>query len=86
VRRPGPRPAAHVEGKDGGEVLMPLYEYVCRACGSRTEVRHTIAEARPSRCVACGGVLERVFTPPSGPRRRWSPWATNDPSAPAKVP
>jgi len=64
---------------------MPLYEYACNACGSRTEVRHVIAEPPPSRCAACGGALERVFTPPSAPRRRWSPWATTDPSAPAKA-
>ena len=64
---------------------MPLYEYACLACGSRTEVRHAIAEPPPSRCTACGGALERVFTPPSAPRRRFSPWATTDPSAPAKA-
>ena len=64
---------------------MPLYEYECQTCGSRAEVRHAIADPPPSCCAACGGPLERVFTPPSGTRRRWSPWATTDPSAPAKA-
>lgn len=64
---------------------MPLYEYACQTCGSRTEVRHGIHEVAPTRCPACGGVLERVFTVPSGSSRRmWNPWGTRARSAPAR--
>ena len=84
MRLPARSRRAHAEHKTT-EHLMPLYEYACHACGTRTEVRHAITEPPPGSCAACGGPLERVFTPPSSPRRRWSPWATTDPSAPAKA-
>ena len=43
---------------------MPLYQYVCQACGSQREVRHGINESPSAECPACGGALERVFTAP----------------------
>jgi len=65
---------------------MPLYEYACEACASRIEVRHGLSEPAPAWCPACGGALQRVFTPPGGSTRRlWSPWATPTRSAPARV-
>ncbi len=65
---------------------MPLYEYGCQNCGTRIEVRHGVTEAPATRCAACGGALERVFTVPGGNTRRlWSPWATFHRSSPVKA-
>ena len=44
---------------------MPMYEYVCRNCGSRITIRIPFAElgtTKPS-CANCGSPMERVFTP-----------------------
>jgi putative FmdB family regulatory protein len=43
---------------------MPLYQYICRSCGSPTEIRHGINDKPDARCTECGGELERVFTVP----------------------
>lgn len=42
---------------------MPLYEYQCRACGKRTEVRHGFKETFEDACVECGGEMARVYSP-----------------------
>ncbi|TAM56371.1 hypothetical protein EPN52_14785 [bacterium] len=39
---------------------MPLYEYLCRDCRVRHDIRHGFDETA-GPCPACGGVLERVF-------------------------
>ena len=39
---------------------MPIYEYVCRACGSRTELLLKMGQA-PGSCSECGGDLRRVY-------------------------
>lgn len=36
------------------ETPMPIYEYVCQACGHETEILHGISEAPPKKCPACG--------------------------------
>lgn len=33
---------------------MPIYEYICQACGHETEILHGISEAPPKKCPACG--------------------------------
>jgi putative FmdB family regulatory protein len=33
---------------------MPIYEYVCSACGQRTEAWQKMSEAPLSDCPACG--------------------------------
>ncbi len=43
---------------------MPIYQYVCKACDAPVEIRHGVGESSPRTCPACGGLLERVFTPP----------------------
>jgi putative FmdB family regulatory protein len=43
---------------------MPTYLYACVSCRTEQEVRHPIDAAPPTRCPACGGTLERVFTAP----------------------
>ena len=32
---------------------MPIYEYVCAACGAESEVMHKVSEG-PGKCPACG--------------------------------
>ena len=42
---------------------MPTYEYACTECGDRTEVFRLIADAPPTTCAVCGGILRKVFSP-----------------------
>jgi putative FmdB family regulatory protein len=42
---------------------VPTYDYQCRACGSVTEVIHSMLEDGPSACEQCGGELRRVLYP-----------------------
>jgi len=42
---------------------VPTYDYQCRACGSVTEVIHSMLEDGPSACERCGGELRRVLYP-----------------------
>ena len=42
---------------------MPTYDYQCRACGTVTEVIHSMHEDGPSVCELCGGELRRVLFP-----------------------
>ena len=45
---------------------MPIYDYVCGACGHRFEVLHGLNEAGPHQCPACGnGPIKRAFAPPT---------------------
>ena len=34
---------------------MPIYEYVCEACGRLTEVMQKVADPPPAACGECGG-------------------------------
>jgi putative FmdB family regulatory protein len=33
---------------------MPIYEYVCSACGRETEIMHKISDPTPRKCPKCG--------------------------------
>jgi putative FmdB family regulatory protein len=44
---------------------MPVYEYVCVACGHRMEVIHGIHATGPAACDACGGALRRALSAPA---------------------
>jgi putative FmdB family regulatory protein len=33
---------------------MPIYEYVCKACGVQTEIMHKISDPSPKKCPECG--------------------------------
>lgn len=33
---------------------MPIYEYVCRACGVETEIMHKISDPPVRKCPVCG--------------------------------
>jgi putative FmdB family regulatory protein len=41
---------------------MPLYEYVCRACGNPEEHLQPLGADPPGPCEACGGELRRRFS------------------------
>jgi putative FmdB family regulatory protein len=42
---------------------MPTYEFACTECGDRVEVVQSFADAPPTTCTVCGGVLRKVFSP-----------------------
>ena len=42
---------------------MPTYDYQCRACGTVTEVIHSMLAEGPTTCERCGGELRRVLFP-----------------------
>jgi putative FmdB family regulatory protein len=42
---------------------VPTYDYLCRSCGSVTEVIHSMLEDGPTVCERCGGALRRVLFP-----------------------
>jgi putative FmdB family regulatory protein len=33
---------------------MPIYEYVCKACGHEAEILHKISDPAPKKCPECG--------------------------------
>jgi putative FmdB family regulatory protein len=42
-------------------VLVPLYEYRCRACGSSFEEVQPMGAPPPDACPECGGELRKVY-------------------------
>jgi putative FmdB family regulatory protein len=45
---------------------MPLYEYVCDACGHRFEIIQKFSDAAPEACPSCGkGPVVRQFSSPA---------------------
>ncbi len=46
---------------------MPIYEYQCQACGSRTEIIQKFSDPSPSTCPDCKkGPLKKVLSSPAG--------------------
>jgi putative FmdB family regulatory protein len=41
---------------------MPIYEYVCHACGEKTEALQRLSDPPLTDCPKDGGHLERVFS------------------------
>jgi putative FmdB family regulatory protein len=41
---------------------MPIYEYVCEKCGSRTEVLQKVSDPPLKRCQKCRGKLEKTVS------------------------
>ena len=33
---------------------MPIYEYVCQACGHEAEILHKVSDPAPKKCPECG--------------------------------
>ena len=44
---------------------MPIYEYLCEQCGSRSEVLQRMDEAPRTVCDECGGPLRKLISAPS---------------------
>jgi putative FmdB family regulatory protein len=46
---------------------MPIYEYVCGACGHRTDMLHGVNDPGPNFCPECGaeGTMRKAFAPPA---------------------
>jgi putative FmdB family regulatory protein len=63
---------------------MPIYDYVCGACGTTTEVVHGIHDEGPRFCPACGakGRMKKAFAPPTIVFKG-SGWAKKDRSSTA---
>lgn len=44
---------------------MPLYEYECAKCGSRTEVIQQVGAGPIEACSDCGGEMKRLLSAPA---------------------
>lgn len=44
---------------------MPMYEYVCGACGRKTEAIQRVGEKPLKICPHCGGKLKKAFSAPA---------------------
>jgi putative FmdB family regulatory protein len=64
---------------------VPIYEYVCRACGHRADILHGVNEGGPHFCPECGaeGSMRKAFAPPTLVFKG-SGWAKKDRSASAR--
>ncbi len=63
---------------------MPLYDYVCAACGRRFEVIHGIDADPPASCPLCGeGPVRKAITAPTV-HYRGSGWAKKERRAAVK--
>lgn len=60
-----------------GEGQVPIYDYVCSACGREIEVVHAISASGPERCEACGGPMRKALSAPAI-HFKGSGWAKKD--------
>jgi putative FmdB family regulatory protein len=44
---------------------MPIYEYVCQACGKKTEIIQRMGERPLKICPHCGGKLRKAASAPA---------------------
>lgn len=44
---------------------MPIYEYVCTACGHPLEVMHSFTAPGPERCERCGAPMRKALSTPA---------------------
>jgi putative FmdB family regulatory protein len=42
---------------------VPIYDYACRECGNRFELRQSFSDAPAETCPKCGGPVRRVIHP-----------------------
>jgi putative FmdB family regulatory protein len=61
---------------------VPIYDYICSSCATRTEVIHGIDAPGPRFCPACGadGTLRKAFVAPTV-HFKGSGWAKKDRSS-----
>jgi putative FmdB family regulatory protein len=52
-------------GKIGRGAPVPLYEYVCKKCGKRSERVEKMDGPRMRKCPKCGGTVEQVLSAPA---------------------
>jgi putative FmdB family regulatory protein len=57
---------------------MPIYDYACRSCGHRFEVRQSFSDEPLTICSRCGGSLYRVLYPPLGIHFKGTGWHSTD--------
>lgn len=46
-------------------LFMPIYEYVCQACGKKTEIIQRMGERPLKICPYCGGKLRKAASAPA---------------------
>ena len=65
---------------------VPIYDYVCSNCSTRTEFIHGIDAPAPRFCPACGaeGTLRKAFVPPVV-HFKGSGWAKKDRSSASRT-
>jgi putative FmdB family regulatory protein len=65
---------------------VPIYDYDCSSCRTRTEFIHGIDAPAPRFCPACGadGTLRKAFAPPAV-HFKGSGWAKKDRSSASKT-
>lgn len=56
---------------------MPIYDYLCTACGHRMEVVHGIHGHGPAACPACAGQMRKAMVAPAV-HFKGSGWAKKD--------
>ena len=44
---------------------MPIYEYECEKCGSRTEIRQNFSDPPITECPKCSGRVRKLIAPPA---------------------
>jgi putative FmdB family regulatory protein len=44
---------------------VPIYEYVCRACAYRFEVKQSIKDAPLTSCARCGDEVSKIISSPA---------------------
>jgi putative FmdB family regulatory protein len=57
---------------------MPIYDYVCEACGHRLEVMHGVDAPGPATCPACGASPMRKAIAAPAVVFKGSGWAKKD--------
>lgn len=57
---------------------MPIYEYVCGACGVQREVMHKVSEPALTRCPECGADAFQKKISAAGFQLKGSGWYVTD--------
>ena len=46
-------------------MTVPIYEYQCQECGTRTEVLQKLSDPPVEKCVSCGGQMKKLMSAPA---------------------
>jgi putative FmdB family regulatory protein len=44
---------------------VPIYDYICAACGYQVEVIHSVHGEGPAACPKCGGQMKKALVAPA---------------------